>query len=176
MQIFKAKPPLETATNIAVLLVAIIVVSAFSWGYFIQKRVPSMQSGLQKGRVLANVASIDYGSSPHTLLIIMSTNCRFCTENISFYDQLDSLQRQTHFQTRIFAIFPDKENPVRQYVQQNNINAGITVKTEADLDSLNVNSRPTLILINNKGEILNFWIGKLSEDAQQEVVRVISSS
>lgn len=174
MQKSKDYSILETATNIAVLLVAFAVLSALCWGYFLHRRPISLKSGLQKGHKLQDISRVDFSNSSKTLLIAMSTKCSFCTESISFYNQLAKLQQKTNQSTRIVAIFPEERITVDYYAQQNKIDAGIITIADADLKSVNVDSTPTIILIDSNRTILDFWIGKLSESLQQEVTQAFT--
>jgi hypothetical protein len=97
----------------------------------------------------------------------MSTQCIYCSESIPFYQQIIAAQR-ANVSLRTAAIFPNTTDEVAQYAQQKQLNtqfiAGI------DLSSINVSGTPTLILVDRNGKILNFWVGRLSEKGEQEVI------
>ncbi len=44
-----------------------------------------------------------------------------------------------------------------------------------DLNGLKVSATPTLILVDSTGKVLDFWVGKLSEENQQGVMKSIGS-
>ncbi|MDQ3750112.1 MAG: hypothetical protein M3367_14050 [Acidobacteriota bacterium] len=46
---------------------------------------------------------------------------------------------------------------------------------QASLDSLQVDGTPTLLLVNDKGEITNSWIGKLPPNKEAEVINKLLS-
>lgn len=171
MQESKLKSYLELTTNVAVLLAAIAVLTALSWGYFAQKQKPSIRSGLQKGRVIAYLPEATLNDSRATLLIAMSINCHFCTESISFYNQLARAQQGLGSSPRIIAVFPEEDSEVKQYVRQNRLEVSSTAAT--DFRKLGVDTTPTMILIDKEGKIIDFWIGKIPEDVQQQVVESI---
>lgn len=168
----KLKGYLEVATNIAVLLVALAVLGTFAWNYFGRTPAPQLQTGFQKGQTFAQVPGVSYESSPQTLLIAMSTNCHYCTESLPFYKQLVEAQRANGQATHIVAVFPNPEAEVRQYVQQNNLD----LKTIAGVDfgALNISGTPTAILIDENGKVRDFWIGRLPQEQEQQVIQAVS--
>lgn len=168
----KNKSFLEVATNIAVLLAAMAVLAALSWGYFSARNPPTLHGGLKRGEVVVGGPQIDFARSQQTLLIAMSTKCNYCTEGIPFYNQLARKEREMSKPTRMVAIFPDGDETVNNYAQQNGMEVATIVGV--DFEKLKVSATPTMILVDEKGEILDFWIGKLPEDVQQEVVNSIS--
>jgi hypothetical protein len=64
MQASTIKKHLEIITNVAVLLTAIGVLSALSWGYFVQRHTPSLHDGFRKGQVIAGLPKVDYSGAP----------------------------------------------------------------------------------------------------------------
>lgn len=174
MQESKLKSYLELTTNAAVLLAAIAVLTALSWGYFAQKQKPSLRSGLQKGKAITNVPAANLNGPQATLLIAMSIRCHFCTESISFYNQLARAQQGSGNSPRLIAVFPEEESKVKQYVQQNGLQVSSTAAT--DFKELGVETTPTMILIDKEGKIIDFWIGQIPEEAQQQVIEVVAST
>jgi hypothetical protein len=172
MQSSRFNSTLETATNVAVLMAGLGVLTALSWGYFAERRRPSVESGLQKGNTLPKISGVDSSSWSPTLLIAMSTKCGFCTESISFYNKLAELEK-THRRIRIVAIFPEEEGKVEEYARQNKIDTGITSFAGANLQALRINSTPTLILLDDRRQILDFWIGALRAEEQKQVIQAL---
>jgi hypothetical protein len=42
------------------------------------------------------------------------------------------------------------------------------------LDSINVDGTPTLLLVNEKGDVTDYWVGKLPPDKEDEVIRKVT--
>lgn len=162
----KLKSYLEVITTVAVLLAAVAVVKTYLFSPT-QKSAAQLQSGLQKGATLEPLPGVDYGDSPQTLLIAMNTHCGFCKESIPFYNQLAELQRNNK-STRAIAIFPNSEDEVRQYVKQQQL--GLNAIATVDFNKLSLAGTPTMILVDKSGKVLDFWVGKLSTDAEQQVI------
>lgn len=167
----KLKNRLEIATNIAVLFVAVAVLSVFAWSYFSRPRMPKLNSGLQRGVALSQIANLDYNSSPRTLLVAMSTRCHSCKESTPFYNRLVDRLREDSA-TRLVAIFPEHSEEVAKYAEQNQLK--MTAIPAVDFRSLNLTSIPTILLVDNEGKVSDFWIGKLPEAGEQQVAKVAS--
>ncbi|HVF55789.1 MAG TPA: hypothetical protein VM934_06540 [Pyrinomonadaceae bacterium] len=166
------KNRLEVATNMAVLFVAVIVLATFVRSYLGSHPKPQLEAGFQKGQPFARVPGINYNSASQTLLIAMSTKCRYCNESVPFYKQLAEAQRASGKATHIVAVFPNAEGEVKQYLQQNNLN--LETITDIDLKALNINGTPSAVLIDSSGKVSDFWIGKLPQDIQQRVIKAAS--
>jgi len=121
MPISRLKNTLEVTTSVAVLVAAVGFISALSWGFFVQRRAPSVSSGLQKGQTIASLPTIDYGSATQTLLVFMKTDCHFCAESIPFCNSLARSRVEGGKTTRIVAVFPNTNSEVKQYVQRNQL-------------------------------------------------------
>ncbi len=170
----KLKNSIEVATNVAVLVVAVTILSLLAWNFYQGQKVGTqLQFGLQKGSTLAALPGVQYGDSPRTLLIAMTTRCKYCTASVPFYNQLAELEKSKDKSVRIVAVFPDKVDDVDQYVQQKQL--GLEVKGAMDLSKLNVAGTPTMILVDSGGKVLDFWVGQLQPDVQQQVIQSLNS-
>lgn len=170
----KAKAALEVATNIAVLGVSSLVFVTLLWVYFHKAPRLESQPGLRKGETVdrTRLHNYDFGKSARTLLIVMNTECSFCTESIPFYNDIAESCQNPNNQTQATAVFPNSSDEVRRYVEKQKLREDAL--ESVDLNTLQVSATPTLILIDRNGVVLNFWIGKLSEQDQQEVMKSIS--
>jgi hypothetical protein len=91
----KLKNLLEVVTNVAVLLVALVVLGTFAWSYFAAQPRQLPHVGLQKGKEFAAVAGVNYGDSSQTLLVAINTHCGYCKGSLPFYRQLIEANRKS---------------------------------------------------------------------------------
>ena len=173
MNPLKIKGNLETSTNIAVLLVALVFLVTVTQK-FLSTGLPEIQvsDGLKTGLRLPVVPNINFADSPSTVVIAMSTHCRFCTESISFYKKIAASQRTQFPGSRVIAIFPEAAQDVRLYMQQNQLD--IQSVPAVDLAALNVAGTPTVMFVDNAGKVVNFWTGKLTPEAERLVLNTMS--
>jgi thioredoxin-related protein len=173
-RLLKIRSGLEVATNIAVLLVSVIVLGSFAWNYFSPTPTVLLQTGLQKGAAFAQVPGVDYKTAPQTLIIAMSADCDYCSQSIPFYKQLAELENQRSKGIPIIALFPDGDSQMKQYLQEHQF----TVKaiSKVDFKALNVAATPTTVLVDSNGKILDFWVGKPSKDFEQQITKAVNGT
>jgi thioredoxin-related protein len=173
MKFSKSKNILEIATNVAVLLVALVALTAFAWNYFVQSQGLILKNGLRKGQILTKLPGLDYGNAHQTLLIAMNTKCPYCNESLLFYKQLIKTRQENGIVTRIVAIFPGPEEETKEYVKQNQLD--VYTVSGVDFGLLNVLGTPTLILVDDKGKLLDFWTGKVPAHVEQQIIKIIAT-
>lgn len=156
----RLKDTAEIASNIAVVLVAVAVLS-FAIAYFWIPPKPKMIAGLEKGQSFSPVPNLDYKSTEQTLLIALNTDCSYCQESMPLYRKVMDAFPRGNKSLRIVALFPNKTKEVADYLMANTLN--IDSVADVNLDALHVRGTPTMILVNGRGEVQNFWLGRLGE-------------
>jgi hypothetical protein len=121
MQEDRLKSYLETATNIMVLAVSILVLGILAWSYLRPTPKTKFQSGLQIGQRFAPLSGIEFRDYPQTLLVALNSKCTYCSESIPFYKQIINLQYANRF-TRIVALSSETEDIIKPYLLNNQIN------------------------------------------------------
>ena len=168
------KTLLQTVSNIAVLLASIAIIAALSWGYFSQRKTTELESGLRTDQVL-KIPNVDFTKSDRTLVMVLSTTCRFCIASTNFYNKLANSARTGFGRTALKAVFPEDRGLVDRFVKENGMDPQIVTLERFDIGALNVNSTPTLILVDSQGRIVDFWIGMLSKEAEQQVLSTVQA-
>lgn len=167
MNAFNIKRYLEVGSSVAVILVAIALLSVF--GRFLFNRSPKVlvETGLHRGQEFTAVPEAD----GDILVVALNTTCGYCKESIPFYNQLNQLQGSMGKPIHIVAVFPNSEKDVKKYVQL----VGLSTSTIANtnFEKIHVLGTPTIILVNHKRIIRDFWIGKLSQDEAQQVIKAV---
>jgi hypothetical protein len=111
-----------------------------------------------------NLSGVNWKVNGQTVLLALSTTCHFCSESTPFYRQLLKERGSIH----IIAVLPQTVDAARKYLEQH----GVTVDDvrQAQLDSIDVQATPTLLLVNDAGVITSSWVGKLAADKEAEVL------
>ena len=124
--------------------------------------------------VLAPIPKLDYGNSKQTLLIALNTNCSYCRESLPFYRKLVLANGLANESLRVVAVFPNKAEEVARYAKENDL----LFDAIADLQfsRYKISGTPTMILVNNSGEVNNFWVGKLPDIEADRLIRSLTSS
>jgi thiol-disulfide isomerase/thioredoxin len=166
---------LEVMTSGAVILGAAVIICIGLWSHFRAAAKPQMavSVGLRTGALLTGPPNTNYGGVQRTLIIAMNTRCGYCQASIPIYKQLAGLQNTGAASVRVVAAFQNDEDEVKEFLRQNHLN--METSSSVDFGQLRVTGTPTLILVNAKGEVRDFWIGKLSQDQEQQVIRGLTA-
>jgi hypothetical protein len=164
----RLKNAAEIASNIAVVLVAVAVLS-FAIAYFWIPSQPKMIAGLEKGQQFSPVPNLDYKGSEQTLLIVLNTDCSYCQQSVPLFRKVMDAFPRGNKSLRVVALFPNKIKEVADYLRANALN--VDSVADVNLDALHVPGTPTMILVNRRGEVQNFWLGKLEEPESAAFLR-----
>lgn len=163
---------IEVSSNVAVLVVAMALLGAIVSTRWARPGKAKFEDGLQRGQVLARLPSIEYGAAPQTLVLVLSTRCNYCKESLPFYKRLLGEQQMGGQRTRMVAVFPNPKTEVEQYKEKNQLS--VESVPELNYSTLNVTGTPTLILADSTGRVLDFWVGKLSKEEEQQVTEAVA--
>lgn len=171
----KIRRVLEIATTIGFFVLAVAFLVFLGWKHYHREAVAQLAPGLRKDATLPPLDGVAYGESLHTLIIALETNCQECEASTAFYNRLKELGKgRAENELRIVAIFPNGPAEVKAFVERSKLQ----VQTVAGVDfaQLNLAGTPTLMAVTREGTIRDFWVGRLPENVEQEVVRGIGIS
>lgn len=148
--------------------ISILVFSVLLSAFLIHKYLFSsfnQPESIQAVNKQITLPDVSWSEQPKTLILALQTSCHFCNESAPFYKHL--IERIKGKNIKLVAVFPTDIEESRAHLNKLGL-TNIDVK-QASLDSIQVRGTPTLILVNDKGEITNFWVGKLDPDKETEV-------
>lgn len=169
------KERIEALANILIILVSILVVVVIVRQYLsnsgesARTGSPPGSEEISAGKNIS-VEGIDWSHSRKTVLLVLSSNCRYCTQSVEFYQKL-VLKRQNGEQLRIIALFPHSVELGRRYLADHNVYVD-DVK-EVSMPQLGTYFTPTIILVDSGGKIVNSWVGKLQPDKENEIMSML---
>lgn len=153
----------EIAANIAIVVVAVVIVVNFVWPRVRPKQdiiTPSIGSTV-------SLSGVNWKENRTTLLMVLQKGCRYCEESVPFYRKL--YDQRTGTQPRILAVIPGEHGDTDRYLcDQGVLTDGII---NVSLDDVKVSATPTLLLVDQSGHLKSVWIGKLDENRQKEVMQ-----
>lgn len=159
----KTRRLLEISANIAIVIVAAVIVGNFVWSRI---RPKQNISGPVVGSVVS-LAGVNWKENGSTLLMVLQKGCRYCEESAPFYKQLHD--QRTGSQPRMLAVIPGEAMDTARYLSDRGVPTDGMVN--ASLADVNVSATPTLLLVDETGHVKGVWIGKLNENRQREVVQ-----
>jgi thioredoxin-related protein len=161
---------LEVAANIAIIITALLLSVVLAKHYLVNGSEQTLKEGITDsgeqnitGKKVA-LHDIDWKNNKRTLLLALSTTCHFCTDSSPFYVRLTKVAKSAH----LIAVFPQSTEDGKQYLNSHGV--GIEDVHQSTMGSLGVQGTPTLILVDDKGVVLNSWVGKLPADREAEVL------
>lgn len=172
------------ATIVIAILLSIVVVRTYIFPVA-QPENPSVSSRIEKIPVDAPSApkikpnninpigqivplqGIDWKENKKTLIMFISTTCRFCTESGSFYKRL--VKENSNKNLKLMAVLPQTVDEGREYLDKLEVN--IDEIYNARLSSIGVASTPTLLLVDEQGKVMEMWKGKLSKVEENQLIQ-----
>jgi hypothetical protein len=159
----------EMVANVAIILVAILLGVILVKDYLLPKRQPPMPAApaaIAPGTKLS-MPGVDWKANGKTLVLALSTGCRFCTESGPFYQRL-AQERAKSQNIRLVAVFPQPVAEAQKYLSD--LGVSVDEVRQAPLDSIGVMATPTLILANADGAVAESWRGKLPGEKESELL------
>lgn len=157
---------IEVVANIAIILVALLIGGVFAQQYlFDNHSQPSLK--ITAGTKVP-LQDVDWARNGQTLLLVLQKGCHFCAESAPFYQGLTK-EMESSKSAKLIAVLPQEVNVGQQYLAD--LKVPISEVKKIGPDFLGVSGTPTLILVNNAGEVVDSWTGKLSPDKEIEVLK-----
>lgn len=168
----KLNQKVEFIANVLISVIAVLLMGVFIQKYFFGTTPVNQKPRVQPviGSKL-NVSDVNFSSQPKTLVLALQPGCRFCSESAFFYKRI--IETTQNKNVKILAISPTSIEEGRAYLNGLGLN-NLEMK-RTSLDHIQVSGTPTLILTNEKGEITDYWIGKLAPDKETEVINKLNS-
>lgn len=156
---------LELFANVAIIIIALLIVILLIQKFFSATPSSSITNTSLIGSKLA-IPNYDWSKKSKNIVLVLQKGCRFCTESASFYQKLiKEIQNQD---VEIITVLPQNKEDSNNYLEELGLK---NIETrQSTMSSLQVKGTPTIFITNNKGEITNLWVGKLSSEKEIEVI------
>jgi hypothetical protein len=158
---------IELIANVCIIAVALVICAALVKRFLLKS--PSTASpapGVATGTKIT-LPDVDWAKNGKTLLLVLSTGCKFCSASAPFYQHLASNAMSQQQGAKLIAVLPQGVEQSREYLKS--LNVTIDDVKQASPPALGVRATPTLILVNNTGLVTDTWVGQLSADKEAEV-------
>jgi thioredoxin-related protein len=163
-----AKQKIEVAANILIIVAVVILIGVVAQKYFYSSSSSSAPPPYQSPAVGQKISlpDVDFSKSNKNVLLMLQRGCKFCSQSAEFYKTL--VQKTQGKNVKIIAVLPQKKEEAEEYLTSLGI-SGIETR-EAQIETFQVGGTPTLVIVNDKGEISNVWVGKLQTNEENEVI------
>jgi rhodanese-related sulfurtransferase len=95
----------------------------------------------------------------------LSISCHYCQESSGFYRDIVDSRAKRAFD--VIALFPQGVGFGEQYMKAANVL--VDAVQQSDPHTIGVAATPTLILLDTRGRIQKYWVGRLSPPQEDEV-------
>jgi hypothetical protein len=163
---------LEVCTNIAIIVVAILLSAVLIKKYILDDRTPIIPSNKTSlvGTKLS-LSSIDFSQANRTILLALNTGCVFCTASAPFYQKLT--QSASNSPIKLIAIMPQDIDTSTKYL--NDLHVSPHQIVQIPLGTIGVTGTPTILVVDKSGLVLKAWRGKLTSTQESEVLNLINA-
>jgi hypothetical protein len=165
---------LELTANISVIVSAIMLSVFLVHNWNSQQRALEAQRPYKPGDHISTIKGLTNDHSSATLLLVLRSTCRFCNESVPFYRRL--LDQVSHAQVKSVALMFDRQDIGVAYIAKVGLQVHQVLPVTNDSFASRVSGTPTLILLDKSGVVVNSWVGKISADAEQDVIRVVKAA
>ena len=163
----KTRRFLEISANVAILVVAIIVVRNLIWSRW----PPKQEAERPTVGTKLSLPGIKWDEGT-TLVLVLQKGCRFCEESSAFYRRLHD--ERSGSQPRMVAAVPGDRTEIARYLSEQGVLVDDIINTS--LSDINVVFTPTLLLVDRSGKVSDVWVGKLDTRKETEVAQRILDS
>jgi thioredoxin-related protein len=157
---------IELFANIAIIVVALILGFVLVKRFILNDSAPLPKQNIEIGSKV-DLSMIDWAKNKNTLLLVLSKDCRYCTDSIPFYKKLNQETAQSE-KVKLVAVFPQDVSTAKEYLQSHGLN--LNDVHQVSVNDVGVQGTPTMLLINDKGEVAGTWFGKLFEPDENKVI------
>lgn len=167
------KSKLDTIANIAIIVVCVIASVVLIRNFFFQPRPPGAPPQVEKGERLEALQAALPAGADRTLVLALAPQCGYCTQSMPFYKRVLEERNKKGSNVKVVAAVGSPE--ARTAEQQALTGAGVQVDNlvELDFSSIKVPGTPTVLLVDNQGEVLDVWVGKLTERQEKQVLSTL---
>ena len=159
----------EFLANLAIVVVAlllgVVLVKRYLWPAAPQP-APVERAQITPGTKLS-VDGVDWTRGDRTLLLVLSTTCRYCTESAPFYQRLVQ-EKARNASVNLVAILPQTVSESQKYL--NDLGVSVDDIRQATPDTVKAVATPTLIIVDRTGSVVESWVGKLPAEKEAEVL------
>lgn len=110
--------------------------------------------------------AVDWKENKSTLVLYLSSACRFCSESSPLYKKL--VEKNAAQKVKLVAVLPQSVEDGKKYLKD----LGVEIKDvhSSRLSEIGVSATPTLLLVNEDGVVSEMWRGKLNPERETQLL------
>lgn len=120
---------------------------------------------IKTGDILPTIKNWDYADvAPKGVILFASTACHFCQESLPFYQKLS-----TGLKGKFTLVYQEDAAEVAKYLKDNGYTKNYRVIPS--FEPFKVSAYPTMAIVNDKGEVQEVRVGKLTPALEKEFIK-----
>jgi thioredoxin-related protein len=164
----KLNKNLEIITNFAIILAAVALIGTVTYKFLLTGGETSAKT-LKDGSEFSMLET-NWAENKKSLVLVLQKDCHFCSESSSFYKTLSERNRNNK-QVKLIAAFPQSVDEGKNYLSEQ----GIAVDEVRKISfGKGIDGTPTLVLVDEKGSVVDSWEGKLTVEEEQKVLEKLN--
>jgi hypothetical protein len=167
---------LETVANWMIVVTSVTVTTLVASRVIADYRrpAPTVPQTYQVGdKLTPTEAPVDFSKAPQTLLLVLSSQCHYCTESVPFYHTLLEARARDP-RTRIVAVGLEDAASLQTYLKEHDLH--VDEVASVSRDKIKFRGTPTMVLLDRAGVVKGVWTGFLSNDKRKdEVVKLVTA-
>lgn len=160
----------EFLANVAIVVVALLLAGVLAKRFLFDKREETSTTAANyqvPAGTRVPLADVDWARNRRTLLLVLQRGCHFCAESAPFYQRL--AREADDAAVRLVAVLPQEVTESRQYLAE--LHVPVSEVRQSTLGAVGVRGTPTLLLVDSQGVVEDSWVGKLSTEREEQVLR-----
>jgi hypothetical protein len=155
-------------TLVAAVGVVYVIAIRVGWLKDPQSRAPTQVTRYATGDTMDPLEGVDYSGAKKTVLVVFTSNCKYCIQGASFYQRLVTTRNERARDVRIIAVALAGDTNAAKFPEMQGWSPDrLVVAKKGQLKLLGV---PSLMVVDSQGKVTATWLGELSEAEKQDVV------
>ncbi len=170
----KSKSTLDTVANIAIILVCAIAAFVLVRQHFFNQnaqggRPPEIEAGDQ----FKELGQVVPAGTDRALVVALAPDCHFCEESMPFYKRLVEERNRKGSKVKVIAAVGLEEAKAEEQKKLDSAGVSPDALVVLPFDDIKLRGTPTIVLVDNQGEVHNVWIGKQPASGEEEILETL---
>lgn len=158
----------ELIANIAIIVVALLLGGVLVKRYLLtDNEAPHRADPRIPAGTKAALSGVDWAKNGETLVLVLSRDCRYCTQSAPFYQRL-TRAAAGRSGLHVLAVLPQEVEIGKSYLSE--LGVSVNDVRQSSPATTGASVTPTLILVDGKGIVKNSWVGQLATPEENEVL------
>jgi hypothetical protein len=161
------KKYVELVANLSTVILCAVVIVVFYQKFTTtdgprRPQVPQYQIG-----EIVPLQGANFAMARRTLVLYFQSSCRYCTDSMPFYRALRERQAGRRQEVQFLGVAPEPLSIAVNYLRTHQVELDRVFTVQRG--ELKLRGTPTLLLLNERGQLVKQWRGRLSDALQTEV-------